>query len=141
MKYELSPPRNKHDIESMRLIRNSVRSFMTNDQEPISYVKQILWKERGYDGLAPFVYLENEYPIGYAIINPDGEKDMLTGALIESARGRGLGKKLFLDLVDKSRNPWLSVFQDNYRAIDTYKSIGFIPRSFERDIIYMEYQR
>jgi GNAT superfamily N-acetyltransferase len=132
-------------IEVMRIIRNDCRLFMTNNQNPISQKQQEEWFLNKPETIIPFILYEGIEPIGYAIIKIDGNDAILTGGLIESARGLGHGKKLFQMLIDKSKemnkNPKLEVLKTNNRAIKTYKNLGFKIKDNNDFVFFMELRK
>lgn len=132
-------------IEIMRLIRNDCRMYMTNNQNLISPDEQKEWFANKPDTIIPFILYENIEPIGYAIIKIDGDSALLTGGLIESARGLGHGKDLFSMLINKSiemeKSPTLEVLKTNARAIKTYKSLGFKIMRENDSIFIMELRK
>ena len=66
---------------------------------------------------------------------------MLTGVIDESNRGKGFGRQLFLDLIEEAKKNTnkihLEVLDTNKRAINLYKSLGFIETIIKNNIIHM----
>lgn len=127
----------------MRDIRNQLASFMTHNSEEISIEKQLLWFATRYrplrrkglmtaylvreDDLTELSYgvVSSEY-IGYGLIQDKDGRKWLTGGLIESARGKGYGQKLFEFLRDEVGKPvYLDVRKTNTHAYELYKKLGF----------------
>jgi ribosomal protein S18 acetylase RimI-like enzyme len=131
------------EIETLRGIRNSCRSFMTNNQEYINEEEQSQWY-RNLDTEVNRVLLVmiDSVPVGYAIIAIDGDRAWLTGGLLPEFRDRGLGRELFKDLsavaINLGKTPCLSVLLNNHRAIRVYQKLGFVECSRDDRTAYME---
>jgi ribosomal protein S18 acetylase RimI-like enzyme len=139
----------KEKIEDMRIIRNDCRLFMTNNQNEISKSEQEKWfNELDNNYLIPFVFykyfgLTAQEPIGYAIIKNEKDSVWLTGGLISSYRGKGIGKLLFEMIVEKAKKYnkkiMLDVLKTNINAISLYTKIGFVLSSENEKVFIMEY--
>ena len=135
------------DLEWVRIIRNHVSEFMTNNPHAISREEQIEWfKSLDHDQLRLFLF-EEKYPpipVGYGIINKSYTPfPLLTGAIIPSHQGRGYGKELFQSLIDLCKDdlvPELDVRETNTKAINLYKSLGFVETINNNGIISMIYR-
>jgi ribosomal protein S18 acetylase RimI-like enzyme len=135
--------------ESLRLIRNECRTFMTNNTEEISSEQQQNWyRSLDHNQMVPYLFVEGVagtcfLPIGYGLIRSKDGVTLLTGGLKENQRDRGLGVELFLCLIDKAKEVWdqpihLEVRLDNPRAQKLYQNLGFEPLYYTNDIMYME---
>jgi dTDP-4-amino-4,6-dideoxygalactose transaminase len=66
----------------------------------------------------------------------------LTAALSEDTRNKGLGRKIFLDLIEiaqkKVKKICLEVLNTNIRALNLYKSLGFVEVGEQDNIIFLE---
>jgi ribosomal protein S18 acetylase RimI-like enzyme len=135
--------------ESLRLIRNECRAFMTNNTEEISPEQQQEWYESlDRSQMIPYLFVEGVagvcfLPIGYGLIRSKDGVTLLTGGLKENQRDKGLGVELFLCLIDKAKEVWdqpihLEVRLDNPRAQKLYQNLGFEPLYYTNDIMYME---
>ena len=129
-----------HTLEQLRLIRNECRLFMTNNQKEISVTQQEKWFNELTEDVMPFLVINSDKFIGYAVIKIDGNETLLTGGLIESFRGQGYGRIIFQKLIDLSieinKIPTLNVLKNNERAIKLYSSLGFKVIN-ENDKIYI----
>lgn len=121
-----------NQAQEMRVIRNEVASFMTHNIDLIDHRSQALWFSRSYrparkKGLMKaYLVKEGENYIGYGLIQTKDNRKWLTGGLIESARGKGYGQKLFEFLRDEVGKPvYLDVRNTNTHAYELYKKIGF----------------
>ena len=75
---------------------------------------------------------------GYGLSRLLGDRWWLSGALSNEWQGRGLGKELFLQLAeDIGKTCWLEVQDDNMRALNTYRAIGFVETSRVDGIVTM----
>ena len=127
----------------MRDIRNQVAPFMTHNNQEISIEQQLLWfatkyrPARRHKEMVAYLIKEEDLSevsqgiisydyIGYGLIQTKDNRKWLTGGLIESARGKGYGQKLFEFLRDEVGKPvYLDVRNTNTHAYELYKKIGF----------------
>jgi ribosomal protein S18 acetylase RimI-like enzyme len=145
MLVEITPDRPglKVELEAARNIRNGSRHFMTNNTKMITEREQQEWyNSLDHDKLRLFLYIYDNRPVGYGIINKQHTPfALLTGAVMETYRGRGIGKDLFQSLIDLTDDdpfvPELDVRSDNTRAIKLYESLGFVKTVEDKDIISM----
>jgi ribosomal protein S18 acetylase RimI-like enzyme len=127
------PASSTEDVETLRLIRNSCREFMTRDQRAITRAgQQAWWQDRDPETVRCYVFEIAGLAAGYGLIRledgPGGEgrAAWLSGGLRPVYRGRGLGRPLFQQLIALApEQPWLEVLVDNERAIRLYTSLGF----------------
>ena len=124
----IRPARGLEDAEGMRCVRNECRNFMTRDRAFISIPKQISWWTQLPKNIQPFVVELSSEIVGYGLIMNENSKAWLTGALTESTRGHGCGKRLFSYLISKvdKRTPWVEVLDTNVRARALYTKLGFV---------------
>lgn len=137
----------KQDLESVRKVRNSVREYMTNNQDYISIEEQQDWfKNLDHRRVRVFLYYApgsaGAVPAGYGIIRLIDDEPWLTGALLEKFRRFGHGRSLFRRLAyvallnhDVVR---LNAWETNERALRTYRSLGFKEYDRKDELIYME---
>ena len=136
------------DLEWVRIIRNHVSEYMTNNPHAITREGQLEWfSEIDHDKLRLFI-LEEKYPsipVGYGIINKSYTPfPLLTGGILPSRQGRGLGKKLFQELIDLCEDdltPELDVRETNIKARTLYTSLGFQETVNNNGIISMVLRR
>jgi len=137
------------NLEYLRNLRNSCRHFMTRNQNEITKEEQKIWYENIDDSLVPYIYFNIEcgsiiYPCGYGVIKYQNNVAFLTGALEESVRGKGLGRKIFIDLMniakEKSNKICLEVLETNHRARKLYESLGFEETQRKNGVIFLEKQ-
>ncbi len=82
--------------------------------------------------------VEGERIVGYAGLDHAGEvADVMTVAVLPSARGRGLGRRLLAELAERARARGaayllLEVRSDNTAARRLYESVGFVELSVRR---------
>lgn len=135
------------DAMRMRAIRNSVREFMTRDTSHISLVRQIQWFRRAYlpaarDGAARgYLLWLGSKAVGYGLIRRD-RVWWVSGGLLPSARGQGLGRLLFKFLTAaaqaRGRRAWLEVRENNTFAVELYRSLGYrLLRRRGNDVLVM----
>jgi len=132
--YENSSQHNDN-LEYLRKTRNSSKQFMTRYQNEITIEKQKLWYDNLSSNTTPYIFMVCEmgvifYPCGYGIILIENDIAMLTGVVDEGNRGEGLGRRLFSNLISEAKKKTnkihLEVLKTNERAINLYKSLGFI---------------
>lgn len=149
MEYFLQEVDNLERAEALRVIRNTCRTYMTNNTNVISEEEQKEWFESlDRSQMIPFLFMENCHgvcvdSVGYGLIRSVEGFTVLTGGLIETERSKGLGAKLFLQLIDKARELFdqpiqLEVLNANERAKRLYYRLGFKPLYYTDRITYME---
>lgn len=122
--------RDYSDALIVRNIRNECRDYMTNDSKYITVKAQTQWwKEIKADPTwQVYLFIDDGKEVGYGIVRYREGRHWVTGGLIESARGRGLGRILFARLTEiaaKDFHAYLEVRKDNTRAINLYRSLGY----------------
>tara|TARA_B100000963_G_scaffold214477_2_gene187087 strand:- start:4243 stop:4725 length:483 start_codon:yes stop_codon:yes gene_type:complete len=135
------------NLEYLRKTRNSSKQFMTRYQNEITIQEQKLWYDNLSSNITPYIFMVCEmgvifYPCGYGIILIENNIAMLTGVVDEGNRGEGLGRRLFLNLISEAKKKTnkihLEVLKANERAINLYKSLGFIETLSKDKIIDMK---
>lgn len=145
----LKPVADDIELQIARTIRNACRTFMTRSQEEITEEKQRQWWSTVDKDTLKLYTLNKIYhgaivdPVGYGLIRVEDGSVLLSGGLIESERGKGLGYDLFNLLVENSK-PFdlpirLEVLKTNIAGYKTYLKVGFVV-THETDTVYtMEY--
>lgn len=121
---------------AMRLIRNSVRQYMTHSSEEIGFFRQLKWYLAAYKPalqhgtMYGFLYNVNGLALGYGLVTLRDGKYWVSGGLDEGARGRGYGEELFSFLTDFVQqhvkfDVYLDVFDDNLPAKKLYRKLGY----------------
>lgn len=137
------------DVESLRILRNECRSFMTRNTNNISYEQQKFWYENlDRDNNKLFLVYETHYGvalsvIGYGYIRNEYDCCLLSGGLSSDSRGKGYGSILFSFLVENSKKfnkpIKLEVLKSNIVAFSIYNKLGFRVIADNGKIITMEY--
>lgn len=143
----LQPVRGLTDALRMRTIRNEVRLSLTHDTSEISVLQQVRWyygtyRPRYAQGtMRAYLLWANGTARGYGLMRFETDRWWLTGALVASVRGRGLGRTLFEELtfyaLAWSGAAWLDVRRDNLPARKLYASMGFRVTEERGDILVM----
>jgi len=147
--YLLAEVDTPYKAESLRLIRNECRAFMTNNTEEISPEQQQSWYESlDRSQMIPYLFVESFdgvcfLPVGYGMLRSVDGITLLTGGLKENQRNKGIGVELFLCLIDQAKEVFdqpihLEVRLDNPRAQKLYQNLGFEPLYFTDEIMHME---
>lgn len=145
------PAATPEDAELVRTIRNQVRSYMTRHTSPIGPEEQLRWWEqidRATTSLFVFHATGTEdsigwsMPAGYGLNRLIGGRWWLSGALANQWQGKGLGATLFRCLMADVKalgacECWLEVREDNMRAFNTYRKLGFVEQSRDSGIVTM----
>lgn len=128
MRLTARQPATPEDVESMRVVRNSCRYFMTHDQSEISQQTQATWwNSLDRSAIRPFVFLLDEQVVGYGILRFSDGKWWCSGGLSPKHRYNGLGTEIFSYLIEKcpSDELWLDVWSTNQHARRLYAKLGF----------------
>ena len=127
--------------------KNNEQSNQVDDENEITIEKQKLWYDNLPSNITPYIFMVCEmgvifYPCGYGIILIENDIAMLTGVVDEGNRGKGLGRRLFSNLISEAKKKTnkihLEVLKTNERAINLYKSLGFIETLSKDNIIDMK---
>ncbi|NDB81315.1 MAG: N-acetyltransferase [Alphaproteobacteria bacterium] len=138
----------ENDIENLRKIRNNCRKFMTRNKKYINKKQQLNWFQSiNKNEMMPYLICQqinevSHQAVGYAIIRFEDNRGLLSGGVINKYRGLGVGRFIFSELIKicerKNIIPALEVLKTNTRAINLYKSLGFVIINENYDIYYME---
>lgn len=138
------------DAESMRVVRNKVRGFMTHNTNYIVRRQQMRWYHRTYrparlnGQMYGFVLQQDSDPVGYGMIQQKDGVYWVGGGLTEEARGQGAGRKLFSFLTRYTHamldqpEVWLDVREDN-PAQHLYTSLGYTAVGHNDGLIVMKH--
>jgi len=139
------------DVETLRLLRNQCKQFMTRNNKVISKREQISWWNLNKNKYLIFLHYQQSNgskldPIGYGLIQIIENDYYLTGCLKIESRGKGLGTHIFSHLIDYLINDLrvgknrikLEVKSDNTTALRLYKKLGFIVISDIDGILRMQ---
>lgn len=130
---------NLNMAESLRLIRNECKEYMTRYNKEISKEQQTKWfLSIDKNKTIPFLFFENKNPIGYGLITFEENISLISAGIIEKYRGLGHGKILFNLLINEckklnSDDIKLEVLKTNIRAYKLYKKLGFKIVSEDQD--------
>ena len=132
-------------LEFIRIVRNSVRSYMTGNRNYISQTEQQEWfKSIDHQKLRLFLFSVGGESAGYGIIRLHEGRVLLTGALLEEYRGRGAGRALFELLLETALFDYgqahLDVYAFNTPAYSLYHSLGFRATDRKDNIISMVHE-
>lgn len=141
--------RSLKDFMAIRRIRNECRFNMTRDTAEIGPLQQVkFWFRCALKG-EPRVYIGTccGRPVAYGVIAlglPEhspltiSRKNLVSGGLVESHRGFGLGKQLFTYLTLMSEGQaYLEVLKKNLPGYLTYRAVGYRTYAQTLKMIYM----
>lgn len=136
------------EAETLRVIRNKCKNFMTRSTEEISYEQQQEWFKTAYKKYELYIAYAVEYgacvvDAGYGLIHLNEGEYMLSGGLVPEYRDKGLGSILFKFLVDncnKLQPIRLEVLKNNTRAFKTYEKLNFVVTGENDKVYFMEYK-
>ncbi len=145
--------RTQDDAAEMMAVRNQVRSFMTHNQNEITPQEQREWFAETYTParwrkqMIGFVACLDAKPVGYGLISERDDRMWVSGGLVEDVRGKGLGRELFHFLTEfthgylKHDEVWLDVQRGNERAINLYRSLGYVAAEDTADMLVMVHKQ
>lgn len=141
--------RSNDEVETLRVIRNTCRNFMTRQTHELSSEAQQIWWQRLDKSVNfPYLFFKLEHgvivdPIGYGYVRFENGEVLLTGGLVPEVRGQGYGKTLFELMINSSKRYnapiKLEVLNTNINAFGMYKKLGFQILSSDDIITKMEY--
>lgn len=138
------------DALAIAEVRNTGSHFMTHDQELIQPSDQARWFLQTYQlattrgDTYAFIGREDTEPVAYGLVNRLHDSYWLTGVITPESQGKGYGRALFehlgqfvLGSLDEN-HVMLDVLSDNTRAVNLYKSLGYVPIKQQAGLITME---
>lgn len=137
-------------LEYMRKTRNDSKHYMTRFRGEITPEMQTSWYDNISPTINPYVFIVGEhgavfYPVGYGTVNIEDGSAMVTGVISQSDRGQGLGRKLFVALVEEAKKiaqrVSLEVLETNTIGVSLYESMGFVETNRDHDVITMELKK
>lgn len=135
------PVQTAAEVETLRLIRNSCREFMTRDRSEITPNQQARWFEH-FGGLV-LLFSHSGIDVGYGLVRREGGKGWVSGGLLPEWRGKGMGAHIFKRLCSAvgGEDAWLEVLSTNHRAIKLYLDLGFLKEWEKGGVLTMRLQR
>ena len=141
----------EHYLEYLRKTRNDSKHYMTRFRGEITSEMQKSWYDSIPENVNPYVFVVCSekgviyYPAGYGTVNIEDGSAMVTGVISQSERGQGLGRKLFVALVEEAKKiaqrVSLEVLETNTIGISLYESMGFVETNRDHDVITMELKK
>lgn len=135
------------DAETLRLIRNECREYMTRHTNYITEEEQREWFKTAHEKYELYIVYAVEhgsiiYDVGFGVIHKNKDYFALTGGLSPSHRGQGYGKKIFQFLMSnctKTLPIKMELLKTNTAAFKTYEKLGFKVVSEDDRLYFMEY--
>ena len=138
---------NEDNLETLRVIRNECKDFMTRSNAYVNREGQITWfNSIDKNEIKPYLFKVKDTIVGYGLIRV-GDSFLLSGGLLEEFRGQGLGSYLFYSLMekcallDKNKPIELEVLITNTRAYSLYRKLGFYETDRNDKIISMKREK
>lgn len=136
------------EAESLRIIRNECREFMTRHSDFITEEQQKEWFKTAHEKFELYIVYAAEhgsilYDVGFGVIHKNKDCYMLTGGLLPSLRGQGYGKKIFQFLMSQCQKTLpikLELLKTNTAAYKTYLKLGFEVVEENDRLYFMEYK-
>jgi RimJ/RimL family protein N-acetyltransferase len=132
----LKPITTLREVMQVRRLRNSCREYLTNYQNYISRLQQLIWyffyfrrdRIRGKYRL----YLcsdDRGLPVGYGALSLEGNDLLITECVATEYRGRGYGRLILEQLVriarEEKRNLVAEIWSTNELSIALHEKAGF----------------
>lgn len=134
---------NENNLETLRIIRNECKDFMTRSNAYVNREGQITWFDNiNKNEVKPYLFKYKDKIVGYGLIRIE-KSFLLSGGLLSDHREKGLGSILFQELIEKckefdNQKPIdLEVLKSNVRAYNLYKKLGFVEVDSDDKIIFM----
>ena len=136
------------EAEMLRVIRNTCKDFMTRSNAHITEEQQKEWFLTAHEKYNLFLAYEIQHgacivDVGYGLVHKNADESLLTGGLLPSYRGKGVGQLLFkflLNSCDRSKPIRLEVLKSNTKAFIVYIKLGFEVIGETDKIYHMEYK-
>lgn len=114
------------DFLFIRKLRNQVRHLMTGDQRRLSLRQQYQFYRGGKWKGQLFVAEHGRERVGYLYLRRHGETHLITEAVAERYRGRGLGRTLVAFAIETVDDITAEIYADNEPSIRLHERLGFV---------------
>ena len=140
--FDLIPVNSLGRSFKMRHVRNQVSEFLTHNTEYITWFQQVVWYltvyKPSHSMRAYLVVTPDGDAIGYGLVSLRDGQWNVTGALLESYRGQGIGRTLFKyltqnALLSSGKDVYLDVRTTNIPALKLYASLGYQPYAIDAE--------
>lgn len=114
------------DVEMLRQIRNSGRTWMTRDTSEITPEQQeAWWKARGVAAGNVWLFSESATDVGYGLLRRDG-RTWCSLAVLPAHQGRGYGTAIYRWLaLAVGEAVWAEILADNTPSLRAALKAGF----------------
>lgn len=144
---QIEEARSFGDYLFLRALRNRVRHFMTNDTSYIGYLGQLKFyipakcRFKRMRACTIFIARCGSQPAGYLLIRRTPDGALLTTAIDDNFRRRGIGKKL-VQFAQRSYGDLIAEIRDgNAASIALHESMGFRREMQRNDILVYRFRQ
>jgi len=115
------------EAQQVREIRNSFRRNMTRHTEHITPEQQNAWFHRYINtSETMFLYYDtHQCLVGYGYITQRNNQYWGTLAVKAEFQGKGYGKFIYQDMIDKYGEIWIEIYADNVESLHAAVKAGF----------------
>lgn len=126
------------DAQIVRMIRNSVKEYMTNHSSHITAENQVLWFQRHIKtNNKLYLYIDHNYaPVGYGYLKYD-DRVWATLGLFEEFFNQGFGTEIYKHLIEEGRDVWIEIFSNNSPSLIAALKNGFNIESMNDKIVLL----
>jgi RimJ/RimL family protein N-acetyltransferase len=121
------PVHTEKDVETLRVIRNSGRQWMTRDTHEITPAEQrAWWAARAPHDYPIFLFSESNTDVGYGLLRLEGGRWWCSLAVAPRYRGQGYGTGIYRWLaLAISDDVWAEILADNTPSIRAALRAGY----------------
>lgn len=121
------PVHTEKDVETLRVIRNSGRQWMTRDQAEITpEMQRAWWAARAPYDYPIFLFSESNTDVGYGLLRLEGGRWWCSLAVLPQHQRRGYGTGIYRWLaLAHSDDTWAEILADNTPSIRACLKAGY----------------
>jgi GNAT superfamily N-acetyltransferase len=118
------------DVETMRLLRNQGRQYMTRDRRAISPEDQAAWWGARSRFLYAYLYrpAKAHEDVAFGMLRKQSGRWWVTLAVAEGWRGHGIGTAVYRHLATVVWPCYAEILADNIASIRAAEKAGFVRR-------------
>lgn len=115
------------DVETLRIIRNSGRQWMTRDTAEITPAQQrAWWKQLDHESVKIWLFSESATDIGYGLLRLENDRVYCSLAVLSRHQGRGYGTEIYRWLaLSQVSEVWAEIYADNTPSLCAALRAGY----------------
>lgn len=130
------------EVETLRVIRNSGRQWMTRDTAEITQEQQRAWWAEGAGDRIVFLFREAQTDVGYGLLRRESDRWWCSLAVLPMHQRQGYGSRIYRFLALSVSDPvWAEILADNTPSIRAALRAGFQIAHAEDRLVVLVYKK